>query len=57
MAAQKVLPQFDYGAIPETARQSLLATIHLAATEYLKQPGVAEKYAEWLERKNQAERK
>lgn len=53
MATQKALPQFNYSEIPESARQALLATVHFAAIEYLKQPGVAEKYAAWLERKKQ----
>lgn len=47
MAAQNTTIQFDFNAIPESARQSLLAIINQEAVEYLKQPGVAEKFEAW----------
>lgn len=47
MAAQDTTIQFDFNTIPESARQSLLAIIHQEAVEYLKQPGVAEKFEAW----------
>lgn len=39
--------QFNFSEIPESARQSLLAIIHQEAVDYLKQPGVAEKFEAW----------
>lgn len=57
MVAQSVLPKFDFDKIPESSRQALLAIIHREANEYLKQPGVAEKFAQWKAEKDKKRRK
>ena len=51
MVTPNDLPKFNYEEIPESARQGMLAIIHTAAHDYLRQPGVSEKFAAWLERK------
>lgn len=45
--AEKLKPQFDLEEIPESSRQVLLSIIHYEANEYLKQPGIAEKFERW----------
>lgn len=45
----------DTVSIPKYVRPFLLASIADAAAEYMKQPGVAEKYEAWLAAKKAAE--
>jgi hypothetical protein len=45
----------DIDSIPQYVRPFLLAPIVDAVTEYMKQPGVAEKYEAWLAEKKAAE--
>lgn len=42
----------DTASIPQCIRPFLLAPIVDAVAEYMKQPGVAEKYEAWLAAKN-----
>lgn len=53
MATPKELPKFNLDEIPESSRQALLAIIHRAANEYIKQPGVAEKFEKWKAEREQ----
>lgn len=45
----------DTATIPQCVRPFLLAPIVDAVAEYMKQPGVAEKYEAWLAAKKAAE--
>ena len=45
----------DTATIPQCVRPFLLAPIVDAVAEYMKQPGVAEKYEVWLAAKKAAE--
>ena len=45
----------DTASIPECVRPFLLAPIVDAVAEYMKQPGVAEKYEAWLAAKKAAD--
>lgn len=45
----------DTATIPQYVRPFLLAPIVDAVAEYMKQPGVAEKYEAWLAAKKAAE--
>lgn len=45
----------DTATIPQCVRPFLLAPIVDAVAEYMKQPGVAEKYESWLAAKKAAE--
>lgn len=47
MATQVSKPQFNFDEIPDSSRLVLLSIIHREALDYLKQPGVAEKFAQW----------
>lgn len=45
----------DTASIPQYVRPFLLASITDAVVEYMKQPGVTEKYEAWLAAKKAAE--
>lgn len=40
--------KIDTSQIPESVRMTMLDIIYPAVIEYFKQPGVEEKYQEWL---------
>lgn len=47
MATQNVMPKFNLSEIPDNSRLVLLSIIHREAIEYLKQPGIDEKFERW----------
>ena len=49
----KEMPQFNLEEIPDSSRLVLLSIIHQEATEYLKQPGVADKFEKWKAEREQ----
>lgn len=42
---------FDLELIPESERMQLVAIAYEAAKEYMKQPGIQEKYEQWLKQR------
>lgn len=50
--------KIDTSQIPEAVRMTMLDIIYPAVVEYFKQPGVEEKYQQWLrDREARADRK
>lgn len=53
MALPQEKPEFNLDEIPDSSRLVLLSIIHHEANEYLKQPGIAEKFERWKAEREQ----